>query len=162
MAQLSDLDLDLRQLTPTVRAAFRLTSERHTLDHLLRDIALDGATTWQRGENIASSELQRRTHGWCFQLPPQRTYVLDDALTALLHALAPYRDELVALTSTLELDAHIALDTDIYEDRVPTCYLSPANVKAIATYGASLGTDIHPSVAQSIPVSSFAASDIME
>ncbi|MDR6644642.1 MULTISPECIES: DUF4279 domain-containing protein [Luteibacter] len=143
MARLPDLDLDLRRLTPTVRAAFRLTSERHTLDHLLREVGIEGAVTWQKGESIASTALQRRTNGWCFELPPQRTYMLDDALTQLLHALAPHRDQIVALSRALELDAHVALDTDIYEDRVPTGYLSPANVKAIATYGASLGTEIH-------------------
>ena len=142
MAQLSDLDLDLRRLTPTVRAAFRLTSERHTLDHLLKEIGIEGAVTWQKGESIASTDVQRRTNGWCYELPLQRTYMLDDVLTQLLHALAPHRDDIMALTKSLELDAHFALDIEICENRVPTCYLSPANIKAVAAYMASLANEI--------------------
>jgi len=149
MSATSDIDLELRRLTPSVRAAFRLTSERQTLDHLLGDIGLEGATTWQKGESIVASELQRRTNGWCFELPWQRTYMLDDALTALLRALTPYRDEIVAATRAHDLDAHFALETRMYADRVPAAYLSPANVKAIAGYGASLDTAVMPTAPES-------------
>ncbi|NID16811.1 DUF4279 domain-containing protein [Luteibacter yeojuensis] len=144
MSDPADIDSDLRHLTPSVRAAFRLTSERQTLDHLVADIGLDGATTWQKGESIASSELQRRTNGWCFELPWQRTYMLDDALALLLRALAPHRDEILNLTKALDLDAHFSLETRMYENRVPAGYLSPANVKAIAGYGASLDAGVVP------------------
>lgn len=144
MSDAADIDSDLRHLTPSVRAAFRLTSERQTLDHLLAEIGLEGATTWQKGESIATSDLQRRTNGWHFELPWQRTYMLDDALTILLRALAPHRDEIVAVTRALDLDAHFALETRMFENRVPAGYLSPANVKAIASYGASLDTGIVP------------------
>ncbi|MDR6934831.1 DUF4279 domain-containing protein [Luteibacter sp. 3190] len=146
MSATDDIDLELRQLTPSVRAAFRLTSERHTLDHLLGEIGLEGATTWQKGENIAASDLQRRTNGWCFELPWQRTYMLDDALSELLRSLTPHRDEIVAAARALDLDAHFALETRMYAERAPAAYLSPANVKAIATYGASLDTAVTPSV----------------
>jgi hypothetical protein len=144
MSDAADIDSDLRHLTPSVRAAFRLTTERHTLDHLLGEIGLEGATTWQKGESIAASELQRRTNGWCFELPWQRTYMLDDALTALLRALAPYRDAIMNAARALDLDAHFAVETRMYHERAPAAYLSPANVKAVAGYGASLDTGILP------------------
>lgn len=144
MSDAADIDSDLRHLTPSVRAAFRLTSERHTLDHLLADIGLEGATTWQKGETIATSDLQRRTNGWCFELPWQRTYMLDDALTLLLRALAPHREEILNMARSLDLDAHFALETRMYENRAPAGYLSPANVKAIAGYGASLDAGVLP------------------
>ena len=144
MSDAADIDSDLRHLTPSVRAAFRLTSERQTLDHLVAEIGLEGATTWQKGENIATSDLQRRTNGWCFELPWQRTYMLDDALTALLRALAPHRDEILNVARALDLDAHFALETRMYENHVPAGYLSPANMKAIASYGASLDAGVVP------------------
>ena len=144
MSEAAEIESDLRHLTPAVRAAFRLTSERQTLDHLVAEIGLAGATTWQKGEHIARSDLQRRTNGWCFELPWQRTYMLDDALTALLRALAPHRDEILAVTKALDLDAHVALETRMYEHQVPSGYLSPANVKAIASYGASIDAGVVP------------------
>lgn len=142
MTETSDIDLDLRRFTPSVRAAFRLTSERHTLDHLLEEIGLPGATTWQKGESIAATELQRRTNGWSIELPWQRTYMLDDALSELLRALLPYRDDIVDAARALDLDAHFALETHMYENRLPAGYLSPANIKGIASYGASLDVAI--------------------
>jgi len=144
MREAADIESDLRHLTPSVRAAFRLTSERQTLDHLVGEIGLAGATSWQKGEHIARSDLQRRTNGWCFELPWQRTYMLDDALTLLLRALAPHRDEILAVTMALDLDAHFALETRMYENHVPAGYLSPANVKTIASYGASLDAGVVP------------------
>jgi hypothetical protein len=144
----TDIDLDLRRLTPSVRAAFRLTSERHTLDHLIEEIGLPGATTWQKGESIATSELQRRTHGWSIELPWQRTYMLEDALSELSRVLLPYRDGIIDVARALDLDAHFALETRMYEDRLPAGYLSPANVKAIASYGASLDVAIVATVPQ--------------
>ena len=147
MTETSDIDLDLRRLTPSVRAVFRLTSERHTLDHLVQEIGLAGAKTWQRGESVATFEVQRRTHGWCLELPWRRTYMLDDALSELLRMLLPFRDEIVDIARALDLDAHFALETHMYEDRVPAGYLSPASVKAIASYGASLDVGIVPATA---------------
>lgn len=148
MTETSEIDLDLRRLTPSVRAAFRLTSERHTLDHLLEEIGMPGATTWQKGESIAASELQRRANGWCIEIPWQRTYMLDEALTDLLKALLPYRDSIVDAARALDLDAHFALETRMYEDRIPAGYLSPTSVKAVANYGASLDVSIVPALPQ--------------
>lgn len=148
MTETSEIDLDLRRLTPSVRAVFRLTSERHTLDHLLEEIGIPGATTWQKGESIAASELQRRTNGWCVEIPWQRTYMLDEALTDLLKALLPYRDDIVEAARALDLDAHFAVETRMYEDRIPAGYLSPTSVKAVASYGASLDVSIVPAMPQ--------------
>ena len=145
MTETSDIDLDLRRLTPSVRAVFRLTSERHTLDHLLEEIGLPGATTWQKGESIAASDLQRRANGWCIELPWQRTYMLDDALTALLAVLAPHRDDIVTTIRALDLDAHVGLHVHIYGNEVPACLCSPFTIKAVAAYSASLEIDMLPS-----------------
>ncbi|HXP02456.1 MAG TPA: DUF4279 domain-containing protein [Luteibacter sp.] len=145
MSETSDIDLDLRRLTPSVRAAFRLTSERHTLDHLLEEIGLVGATTWQKGESIAASELQRRANGWCIELPWQRTYMLDDALSAVLAILAPHRDDIIDTIRALDLDAHVGLHVRMYGNEVPACLCSPYTLKAIAAYSASLEIDIVPS-----------------
>lgn len=145
MTETSDIDLDLRRLTPSVRAAFRLTSERHTLDHLLEDIGLQGATTWQKGESIAASELQRRANGWCIELPWQRTYMLDDALSALLLTLAPHRDDIVNTIRALDLDAHVGLHVRMYGNEVPACLCSPFTIKAVAAYSASFEVNIIPS-----------------
>lgn len=145
MSVSSDIDGDLRRLTPSVRAAFRLTSERHTLERLLTEIELPGATTWQKGESIASSDLQRRTNGWCVELPWQRTYMLDGPLTELLAVLAPGRDDIVAAIHSLELDAHVGLHVRMYGQEVPACLFSPASIKALAAYGASLEVGIVPS-----------------
>lgn len=145
MSAISDIDGDLRRLTPSVRAAFRLTSERHPLERLLTEIELPSAATWQKGESIASSELQRRTNGWCVELPWQRTYMLDGPLAELLAMLAPHRDEIVAAVRSLELDAHVGLHVRMYGQEVPACLFSPASIKALAVYGASLEVSIVPS-----------------
>ncbi|HVI55336.1 MAG TPA: DUF4279 domain-containing protein [Luteibacter sp.] len=141
MTQSTDIDLELRQMTPWVRASFRLTSERHTLDHLTAEFGVAGARSWQRGETEGDS-LQRRSHGWCVELPEQRTYALDDALSQLLTMLAPKRDDIVAAIRSLELDAHVGLHVRVTGDRVPACYWSPANIRTLALYGASLEADI--------------------
>lgn len=137
MTQPTDIDLDLRQMTPSVRASFRLTSERHTLDHLVDELGVAAARSWQRGETEGVL-LQRRSHGWCVELPEQRTYALDDALSQLLAVLAPYRDDIVATIRSLELDAHFGLQVQVTGDRVPACYWSPVNIRTIALYEASL------------------------
>ena len=141
MTQPTDIDLDLRHMTPSVRASFRLTSERHTLDHLAAELGVATARTWQRGDT-GDDTLQRRSHGWCVALPEQRTYSLDDALSQLLALLAPHRDDIVATIRSLELDAHFGLHVQVTGDRVPACYWSPVNVKSVALYEASLEADI--------------------
>ncbi|APG04668.1 hypothetical protein BJI69_12670 [Luteibacter rhizovicinus DSM 16549] len=141
MTQPTDIDLDLRHMTPSVRASFRLTSERHTLDHLLDELGVAGARCWQRGETEGDT-LQRRSHGWCVDLPEQRTYSLDDALSQLLAVLAPHRDDIVATIRSLELDAHFGLHVQVAGDRVPACYWSPVNIRTVALYEASLEADI--------------------
>ena len=145
MSDAADIDSNLRRLTPSVRAAFRLTSERHALERLLTEIDLPGATTWQKGASIESSELQRRTNGWCIELPWQRTYMLDGPLSELLAILAPYREELVDAIRSLELDAHVGLHVRMYGQEVPACLCSPASIKAVAAYSASLEVGIVPS-----------------
>ncbi|MGE7138395.1 DUF4279 domain-containing protein [Luteibacter sp. NPDC031894] len=145
MSEPSDIDSDLRRLTPSVRAVFRLTSERHALERLLTEIELPGATTWQRGESIASSELQRRANGWCFEVPWQRTYMLDGPLAELLAMLAPHRETIVDAIRALELDAHVGLHVRMYGQEVPACFCSPASIKAVAAYQAALEVDIVPS-----------------
>ena len=141
MTQPTDIDLDLRHMTPSVRASFRLTSERHTLDHLLDELGVAGARCWQRGETEGDT-LQRRSHGWCVELPEQRTYSLDDALSQLLAVLAPHRDDIVATIRSLDLDAHFGLHVQVAGDRVPACYGSPVNIRTVALYEASLEADI--------------------
>jgi hypothetical protein len=141
MTQPADIDLDLRQMTPSVRASFRLTSERHTLDHLVEELGVPAARSWQRGETEGAS-LQRRSHGWCVELPGQRAYALDDVLSQLLAVLAPYRDDIVAIIRSLELDAHFGLHVQVTGDRVPACYWSPVNIRTVALYEASLEADI--------------------
>jgi hypothetical protein len=141
MTQTTDIDLDLRQMTPSVRASFRLTSERHTLDHLIGELGVPGARSWQRGDAEGTSS-QRRSHGWCVDLPEQRTYALDDALGQLLAVLAPYRDDIIATIRSLELDSHFGLHVQMTGDRAPAGYWSPVNIKSIALYGASLEADI--------------------
>jgi hypothetical protein len=140
MTQPTDIDLDLR-LTPSVRTSFRLTSERHTLDHLLDELSITGARSWQRGETEGET-LQRRSHGWCVELPEQRTYSLDDALGQLLAVLSPHRDDIVATLRSLELDAHFRLHVKVTGDRTPACYWSPVNIRTVALYEASLEADI--------------------
>jgi hypothetical protein len=141
MTQPTDIDLDLRQTTPSVRVSFRLTSERHTLDHLVGELRVPTSRSWQRGETEGAS-LQRRSHGWCVELDEQRTYSLDDALSQLLAVLAPHRDDIVATIRSLELDAHFGLHVQVTGDRVPACYWSPVNIRTIALYEASLEADI--------------------
>jgi hypothetical protein len=141
MTQPTDIDLDLGQMTPSVRASFRLTSERHTLDHLTAELGVASARSWQRGET-GEDTLQRRSHGWCVELSEQHTYSLDDALSQLLAVLAPHRDDIVAMIRSLELDAHFALHVQVTGDRVPACYWSPANIRTLALYEASLEADI--------------------
>jgi hypothetical protein len=147
MTQITDIDLDLRHMTPVVKASFRLTSERDTLDHLVEEIGLPTARTWQRGENDGPV-LKRRGHGWWVELPEQRTYALDDALTQLLTMLAPYRDNIVTAIFSLELDAHFGFQVQMTGDRAPSCYWSPANIRAVAAYSASLAADISVTPAQ--------------
>lgn len=141
MTQTTDIDLDLRHMTPSVRASFRLTSERHVLDHLTEELGVAAARSWQRGES-GGEALQRRSHGWCVELAEQRTYSLDDALSQLLALLAPRRDDIVTLIRSLELDAHVGLHVQVTGDRVPACYWSPVNIRTVALYGASLEADI--------------------
>jgi hypothetical protein len=147
MTQITDIDLDLRHMTPAVTAVFRLTSERHTLDHLLDEIGVASARTWQRGENDGPV-LQRRSHGWCVELAEQRTYSLDDALTQLLAVLAPRRDHIVTAIFTLELDAHVGFHVRMTGDHAPACYWTPANIRAVAAYGASLAAEIEVTPAE--------------
>ena len=146
MTQPTDIDLDLRHMTPSVRASFRLTSERHTLDHLMDEFDVAGARSWQRGDAEGASS-QRRSHGWCVELPEQRTYALDDALSQLLAVLAPHRDDIVATIRALELDAHFGLHVHMTGDRAPAGYWSPVNIRTVALYGASLEADISVSPA---------------
>jgi hypothetical protein len=137
MTQPTDIDLDLRNMTPLVRASFRLTSERHTLDHLLEELGVPAARSWQRGETEGIS-LHRRAHGWRVELPEQRTYALDDALSQLLAVLAPHREDIVATIRSLELDAHFGLHVQMTGASAPACYWSPVNIRAVALYEASL------------------------
>ena len=146
MTQPTDIDLELRHMTPSVRASFRLTSERHTLDHLMDEFDVAGARSWQRGDAEGTS-VQRRSHGWCVELPEQRTYALDDALSQLLAVLAPHRDDIVATIRALELDAHFGLHVHMTGDRAPAGYWSPVNIRTVALYGASLEADISVSPA---------------
>jgi hypothetical protein len=76
------------------------------------------------------------------ELPEQRTYSLDDALSQLLAVLAPHRDDIVATIRSMELDAHFGFQVRVTGDRVPACYWSPVNVRTVGLYEASLEADI--------------------
>ncbi|URX62825.1 DUF4279 domain-containing protein [Luteibacter anthropi] len=161
-------DADLRQRAPRVRASFRLTSDRHLVDHLKDQLGLEAAHTWQKGDLDDTAINQRRAHGWCLRMPEQRTYTTDTALRELLDALRPRQDEIVTAIKALELDAHFHLDVEVHAGHLPACFWSDANIRAVAIYGASLHAQLIDAPAegrpadQSMPVSSLAASDIME
>jgi hypothetical protein len=59
--------------------------------------------------------------------------------------LAPHREELVGAIRSLELDAHVGLHVRMYGQEVPACLFSPASIKAVAAYNASLEVGIVPS-----------------
>ncbi|KAF1009633.1 MAG: hypothetical protein GAK28_00273 [Luteibacter sp.] len=157
---------DLHDRAPRVRASFRLTSERHLVDHLKDEFGFDAARTWQKGDLDDTRINQRRAHGWCLPMPECATYSTDTALRELLDALRPRQDAIVAAIRALELDAHFHLEVDVHPGHLPACFWSEGNIRGVAAYGASLHAQLFdaPSerrVDQSMPVSSLAASDIM-
>lgn len=123
---------------PRVSASFRLTSERHLLDPLRNELAIEGATSWHKGDIDPATGQSRRTHGWCLALAEGPTYSADTALAELLLALAARRDEILQAIRALDLDAHMCLDVRVYAGRLPAMHCTPATIGAMASYGASL------------------------
>ena len=155
---------DLHDRAPRVRASFRLTSERHHVDHLKEEFGFDTARTWHRGDLDATLANPRRAHGWCLTMPEHATYSTDTALRELLDALRPRQEEIVTAIRALELDAHFHIEVDVHPGHLPACFWSDINIRAVASYGASLHAQLFDArpADQSMPVSSLAASDIIE
>ncbi|KJV30882.1 DUF4279 domain-containing protein [Luteibacter yeojuensis] len=132
-----DIDTDLAQRTPVVTASFRLTSEHHVLDHLVSGFGIEGGASWQKGDVDDEAAQARRTHGWAVTLPPQRTYSVDTAISALLHALAPQRDAILQVVGLMEVDVHVCIDVQVAPGHLPVLHASPATIAAMAAYHAA-------------------------
>ena len=137
-----DIDADLALRTPVVSASFRLTSERHVLDHLVREFAIEGGQCWQKGDAEEGLGATRRAYGWSVTLPPQRTYSVDTAINELLLRLAPERDASVQLIRLMELDAHVGLEVKLAPGHVPVLHAAPATRAARAAYTAACSVDL--------------------
>ncbi|QWT18454.1 DUF4279 domain-containing protein [Bacillus sp. NP157] len=142
-----DIDSDLAQRTPLVSASFRLTSERHLLDHLVREFGIEGAKAWQKGDPDDEAGQSRRANGWSVTLPAQRTYSVDTAIAELLARLAPERDVIVNMTKLFELDAHVCVEATVWPGHLPVLHASPASVAAMAAYGAAFTLELGDAVA---------------
>lgn len=137
-----DIDADLALRTPVVSASFRLTSERHVLDHLVRGFAIEGGQCWQKGDPDDDQGVARRAYGWSVTLPPQRTYSVDTAINELLLRLAPEREALVQLIRMMELDAHICLEVRLAPGNLPVLHAAPATIAAMAAYNAACSVEL--------------------
>jgi hypothetical protein len=137
-----DIDADLALRTPVVSASFRLTSERHVLDHLVREFAIEGGQCWQKGDAEEGLGATRRAYGWSVTLPPQRTYSVDTAINELLLRLAPERDAIVQLIRLMELDAHVCLEVKLAPGHLPVLHAAPATIAAMAAYNAACSVDL--------------------
>lgn len=145
-AVVHDIDEGLDLHAPRVRASFRLTSERHLLDGLRDELAIDGALSWQKGDPDDSRGQQRRMHGWSLTLPDAPSYSADTALSELLLALAPKREEIVQAIRSMELDARVCIEVSMKAGHPPVLHCTPATIGAIASYGAAVSVqfDEHP------------------
>ncbi|UPG95630.1 DUF4279 domain-containing protein [Luteibacter aegosomatissinici] len=137
-----DIDADLALRTPVVSASFRLTSERHVLDHLVREFQIEGGQCWQKGDAEEGTDVARRAYGWSVTLPPQRTYSVDTAISELLLRLAPERDTIVQLVRMMELDAHVCLEVKLAPGHLPVLHASPATIAAMAAYNAACSVEL--------------------
>ena len=137
-----DIDADLALRTPVVSASFRLTSERHVLDHLVREFNIEGGQCWQKGDAEEGLGATRRAYGWSVTLPPQRTYSVDTAINELLLRLAPERDAIVQLIRLMELDAHVCLEVKLAPGHLPVLHAAPATIAAMAAYNAACSVDL--------------------
>ncbi|UPG91390.1 DUF4279 domain-containing protein [Luteibacter aegosomaticola] len=137
-----DIDADLALRTPLVSASFRLTSERHVLDHLVREFNIEGGQCWQKGDADEDDGMARRAYGWSVALPPQRTYSVDTAINALLLRLAPERDAIIQLIRLMELDAHVCLEVKVAPGNLPVLHAAPATIAAMAAYHAACSVDL--------------------
>lgn len=141
-SNLLDIDTDLALRTPVVRASFRLTSDRHVLDHVLRDIAIEGGQCWQKGDAEEGTGVPRRAYGWSITLPPQRTYSVDTAINELLLRLAPEREVIIQLIRMMELDVHVCLEVRMSPGHLPVLHAAPATIAAMAAYHAACSVEL--------------------
>ena len=137
-----DIDADLAQRTPLVSASFRLTSDRHLLDHFIGDFAIEGAQSWQKGDVEEGQAQTRRAYGWSVTLPAQRSYSVDTAISELLLRLAPQRDAIIDAIRALELDAHVCLDVHVAPGHLPVLHAAPATIAAMASYNAACSVEL--------------------
>jgi hypothetical protein len=136
-----DIDADLALRTPVVSASFRLTSERHVLDHLVREFHIEGGQCWQKGDAEEGLGSARRAYGWSVTLPPQRTYSVDTAINELLLRLAPERDAIIQLIRLMELDAHVCLEVKLAPANLPVLHAAPSTIAAMAAYNAACSVE---------------------
>ncbi|MGA7436974.1 MAG: DUF4279 domain-containing protein [Luteibacter sp.] len=137
-----DIDADLTQQTPLVSASFRLTSERHVLDHIVAGFGIEGGHAWQKGDVDEGADQARRAHGWGVTLPAQRTYSVDTAISALLQTLAPQRDAIIQAITLLELDAHVNVEARVAPGHLPVLHAAKATIAAMAAYGAAVSVEL--------------------
>jgi hypothetical protein len=137
-----DIDAELAQHTPSVSASFRLTSERHVLDHIVAGFGIEGGECWQKGDPDDTAGQARRAHGWSVSLPPQHTYSVDTAITALLQTLAPQRDAIIQAITLLELDVHVCIEASVAPGHLPVLHAAASTIAAMAAYGAACSVEL--------------------
>ena len=125
---------------PLIELHFSLISETLKKDEILELTPFKPTRSWQQGELILQSIMCYKHSGVRLTLPSIHSFYVDDAVTELLHFLAPYQFAIGRMTSNMPIEAEIACVA--YCERPPAIYLSPISVKQIAAMGASFDLDM--------------------